>query len=58
MRLLPRSAGRVAEAGALYQRTLVDFARIYGDDHPKTRIVRDNLALTLESENETGGAAD
>jgi len=39
-----RAAGRTADAIPLLQRTLADFERLVGADHPSTKVVRANLA--------------
>ncbi|WKG13603.1 tetratricopeptide repeat protein (plasmid) [Nocardia sp. PE-7] len=43
------SAGRVAEAIPLYERTLTDSERVLGEDHPNTLASRNNLASAYES---------
>jgi tetratricopeptide (TPR) repeat protein len=44
-----RSAGRLAEATALFERTLADRERVLGADHPHTLTSRNNLAGAYES---------
>jgi hypothetical protein len=39
-----QAAGRTAEAIALHERTLADFERVLGADHPDTLTSRSNLA--------------
>jgi hypothetical protein len=38
------AAGRAAEAIALHERTLADYERVLGPDHPSTLGSRNNLA--------------
>ena len=40
-----RAAGRAAEAIGLHERTLADYERVLGPDHPGTLTSRNNLAL-------------
>jgi hypothetical protein len=32
----------------LYEKTLADSARVLGEDHPQTKVVRDNLAAACQ----------
>jgi hypothetical protein len=39
-----QDAGRTAEAVPLLERTLADYERLLGAEHPNTKVVRGNLA--------------
>ena len=49
------AAGRAAEAIALYERTLADYERVLGPDHPGTLGSRNDLA---DAYREAGRAAE
>ena len=50
-----RAAGRTAEAIPLLERTLADFERLLGPDHPNTNVVRENLATLTDKSAHSDG---
>jgi len=49
-----RAAGRTAEAIPLLERTLADYGRMLGADHPKTKAARKDLAALTGEPERTG----
>ena len=45
-------AGDLGRAIPLFEQALADFVRVLGEDHPQTKIVRDNLAAARQQQHQ------
>jgi tetratricopeptide (TPR) repeat protein len=50
------AAGRLGEAVPLFERTLADYERVYGTDHPNTLNLRNNLGYAYQAAGRLGEA--